>query len=112
MKVVLILRAKRTMRICVSIAVKFMVSKALKNVIAFVESKVDVLDVISSIETDISALIIDGFDNFDCEVYIPKVDELQMDDNETILLSEHVQQRIDELRMKKERKEQDSKTDT
>jgi hypothetical protein len=61
---------------------------------------------------DISALIIDGFDSFYCEVYIPKVDELQMDDNETILLPEHVQQRINELRMEKKRKEQDSKTDT
>jgi hypothetical protein len=61
---------------------------------------------------DISALITDGFDIFDCEVYIPKIDKLQMDDNETILLPEHVQERIDKLRMEKKRKEQDSKTDT
>jgi hypothetical protein len=55
-------------------------------------------------------LIIDGFDNFDCEVYIPKVDEIELDENETILLSDHVQKRIDELRLEKKRKEQDGKT--
>jgi hypothetical protein len=37
--------------VCVSVAVKFVVSKTLKNVIAFIESKVDVLYVASSIET-------------------------------------------------------------
>jgi hypothetical protein len=50
-------------------------------------------------------LIIDGFDNFDCEVYIPKVEELELDDNDTILLPEHVQKRVDELRLEKKRKE-------
>jgi hypothetical protein len=60
---------------------------------------------------DISALIIDDFDNFDCEVYIPKVNELELDENETILLLDHVQKRIDELRLEKKRKEQDGKTD-
>jgi hypothetical protein len=59
---------------------------------------------------DNSDLIIDGFDNFDCEVYIPKVDEIELDENETILLSDHVQKRIDELRLEKKRNEQDGKT--
>jgi hypothetical protein len=58
---------------------------------------------------DISTLIIDGFDNFDCEVYIPKVEELELDDNDTILLPEHVQKRVDELRLEKRRKEQGDK---
>jgi hypothetical protein len=58
---------------------------------------------------DISALIIDGFDNFDCEVYIPKVEELELDDNDTISLPEHVQKRVDELRLEKKRKEQGDK---
>jgi hypothetical protein len=38
---------------------------------------------------DISTLIIDEFDSFNCDVYISIVDELQMNDNETILLPEH-----------------------
>jgi hypothetical protein len=57
----------------------------------------------------ISALIIDGFDNFDCEVYIPKVEELELDDNNIILLPEHVQKRVDELRLEKKTKEQGDK---
>jgi hypothetical protein len=81
----------------------------LKNVI-FIGSRVDALVVVSFLETDILALIIDGFDNFDCEVYIPKVEELEMDDNDTILLLEHVQKRVDELRLEKKRKEQDDKS--
>jgi hypothetical protein len=58
---------------------------------------------------DISALIIDSFDNFDCEVYIPKVEELELDDNDTISLPEHVQKRVDELRLEKKMKEQGDK---
>jgi hypothetical protein len=63
------------------------------------------------IHTDyvISALIIDCFGNFDCEVYIPKVEEFELDDNDTILLPEHVQKRVDELRLEKKRKEQGDK---
>jgi len=63
---------------------------------------------------DLTARIIDGFDKFDCELYIPNVDELQMD-GETIILPDHVQQRVDELSpMMQELKEQDAnkKTDT
>jgi hypothetical protein len=82
----------------------------LKNVVIFIWSRVDALVVVSFLETDILALIIDGFDNFDCEVYIPKVEELEMDDNNTILLLEHVQKRVDELRLEKKRKEQDDKS--
>jgi hypothetical protein len=82
----------------------------LKNVVVFIGSRVDALVVVSFLETDILALIIDGFDNFDCEVYIPKVEELEMDDNDTILLLEHVQKRVDELRLEKKRKEQDDKS--
>jgi hypothetical protein len=82
----------------------------LKNVVIFIGSRVDALVVVSFLETDILALIIDGFDNFDCEVYIPKVEELEMDDNDTILLLEHVQKRVDELRLEKKRKEQDDKS--
>jgi hypothetical protein len=44
------MRAKRTMCVCVSVTVKLMVSKTLKNVVASVGRKVDVLDVVSSIE--------------------------------------------------------------
>jgi hypothetical protein len=58
------------------------------------------------------ALIIDSFYTFDCEIYILNVNELEMDDDETIILADHVQQRIDELRMDKKRKEQDTKTET
>jgi hypothetical protein len=82
----------------------------LKNVVVFIGSRVDALIVVSFLETDILALIIDGFDNFDCEVYIPKVEELEMDDNDTVLLLEHVQKRVDELRLEKKRKEQDDKS--
>jgi hypothetical protein len=82
----------------------------LKNVVIFIGSRVDALVVVSFLETDILALIIDSFDNFDCEVYIPKVEELEMDDNDTILLLEHVQKRVDELRLEKKRKEQDDKS--
>jgi hypothetical protein len=39
-----------TMCVCVSVVVKFMASKTLKNAVAFVGRKVDVLDVVSSIE--------------------------------------------------------------
>jgi hypothetical protein len=50
---------------------------------------------------DISALIIDDFDTFECEIYIPNVDEFQMGDDETIILSDHVLQRVGELRLEK-----------
>jgi hypothetical protein len=39
-------------------------------------------------------------------LYIPKVDELEMEYDETIILPKHVQQKINELRFKK-MKEQD-----
>jgi hypothetical protein len=39
---------------------------------------------------DISVLIIDDFHTFDCELYIPNVDELEMEDG-TIILPDHVQ---------------------
>ena len=45
---------------------------------------------------DLTSWIIDGFNKFDCELYIPDAYELKMDD-ETILLPDHVQQEIDEL---------------
>jgi hypothetical protein len=50
-----------------------------------------------------SVLIIDGFDTCDCELYIPNVDELQMADV-TIILTDHVQKRVDEVRLQKKRK--------
>jgi hypothetical protein len=36
---------------CVSVAVKYMVSKTLKNVVVFIESRADAFDVVSSLET-------------------------------------------------------------
>jgi len=63
---------------------------------------------------DLTAWIIDGFDKFDCELYIPNVDELRMN-GETIILPDHVQKRVDELSPKmQELKEQEAnkKTDT
>ncbi|KAK3129291.1 hypothetical protein QOZ80_6BG0476470 [Eleusine coracana subsp. coracana] len=64
---------------------------------------------------DDSAWIIDGFEKFDCELYIPNVDELQMD-GETILLSDHVQDRVDEvsprlIKWKEEQAKKKLKTD-
>jgi hypothetical protein len=58
-----------------------------------------------------AVLIIDDFDTFDCELYIPNVDELQMGHG-TIILPDHVQQRVIEVKLQKKRKEQDTKTDT
>uniref|UniRef100_J3LH48 Uncharacterized protein n=1 Tax=Oryza brachyantha TaxID=4533 RepID=J3LH48_ORYBR len=45
---------------------------------------------------DLSAWIVHGFEKFECELYIPNIDEMQMD-GETIILPEHVQKRVDEL---------------
>jgi hypothetical protein len=54
---------------------------------------------------DISVMIIDNFDTFNCDI-----DKLQMEDM-PIILPDHVQQRFDELRLQKWRKEQNAKTD-
>ncbi|KAL6597806.1 hypothetical protein ACP70R_046611 [Stipagrostis hirtigluma subsp. patula] len=52
---------------------------------------------------DLMVWIIDGFDNFSCELYIPNIDELVMDGS-TIILPEHVQEKIDELSPRAQRK--------
>jgi hypothetical protein len=61
---------------------------------------------------DSSVLIIDDFATSNCELYIPNVNEFQMED-EIIILLDHVQERVDELspRLQKWKKEQDAKTD-
>ncbi|KAL6639624.1 hypothetical protein ACP70R_023354 [Stipagrostis hirtigluma subsp. patula] len=48
----------------------------------------------------------EGFVNFDCELYIPNVDELEMSGG-AIILPEHVAKRVDELspRMQRKRKQ-------
>jgi hypothetical protein len=56
----------------------------------FAESRAGALDVVSSIDYVISAFIIDCFNTFDCEIYISNIDELEMDDDETIILPDHV----------------------
>ena len=65
---------------------------------------------------DTSVWIIDGFDRFDCEVYIPNVAELEMD-GDTIILPPHVQSKIDEIspraqEIKKEQEDAKKKSDT
>ncbi|TVU37210.1 hypothetical protein EJB05_10513, partial [Eragrostis curvula] len=72
---------------------------------------------------DCSAWIIHGLDKFCCELFIPNVDELQMD-GDTIILPPHVQSRIDELssrawstvskakRFQKKQQDAKKKTDT
>jgi hypothetical protein len=45
---------------------------------------------------DLTTLILDGIDKFDCELYIPDVEKLQMD-GDTIIVPEHVQEKLDEM---------------
>lgn len=45
---------------------------------------------------DLTTWILDGIENFDCELYIPDLENLQMD-GDTILLPKHVQEKLDEI---------------
>jgi hypothetical protein len=45
---------------------------------------------------DLTTWILDGIDKFDCELYIPDVEKLQMD-GDTIIVPEHVQEKLDEM---------------
>lgn len=58
---------------------------------------------------DYTAMILDGLDKFDCEIYIPDVEKLQMD-GETIIVPEHVQIKLDKIWQNKQdlKKEQDA----
>ncbi|KAK3146832.1 hypothetical protein QOZ80_3BG0273020 [Eleusine coracana subsp. coracana] len=61
---------------------------------------------------DVTAHLFDGFEYFDCEIYIPNMEEHKMH-GDIIILPEHVEQRIDEispLRKKLKLKEEASKT--
>jgi uncharacterized C2H2 Zn-finger protein len=45
---------------------------------------------------DLTTSIVDGIENFDFELYISNVEKLEMDED-TILLREHVQEKLDEI---------------
>jgi hypothetical protein len=45
---------------------------------------------------DLTTRILDGIEKFDCELYIPDVEKLQMD-GDTILLPEHVIKKLDDI---------------
>ena len=45
---------------------------------------------------DLTTWILGGIEKFDCELYIPDVEKLQMD-GDTILLPEHVIKKLDEI---------------
>ncbi|CAL5090782.1 unnamed protein product [Urochloa decumbens] len=53
-------------------------------------------------EYDLTAQVFDGMDNFDCKIYIPVVEELQLDGN-TIILPEQVVQKLDEMNQARKR---------
>ncbi|CAL5080643.1 unnamed protein product [Urochloa decumbens] len=53
-------------------------------------------------EYDLTAQVFDGMDNFDCKIYIPVVEELQLDSN-TIILPEQVVQKLDEMNQVRKR---------
>jgi hypothetical protein len=45
---------------------------------------------------DLTTWMLDKIEKFDCELYIPDVEKLEMDD-ETILVPEHIQMKFDEI---------------
>jgi len=59
---------------------------------------------------DLTAWILGGIENFDCELYIPDVEKLQMD-SDTILLPEHVIKKLDEIYNMKKLEEAKMKQD-
>jgi hypothetical protein len=46
---------------------------------------------------DLTVRWFDGMEKFDCEIYVPDVEKLQMD-GDTILLPEHVIKKLDEIK--------------
>ncbi|KAK3132906.1 hypothetical protein QOZ80_6AG0529290 [Eleusine coracana subsp. coracana] len=61
---------------------------------------------------DVTARLLDGFEYFDCEIYIPNMEEHKMH-GDIIILPEHVEQRLNEispLRKKLKLEEEASKT--
>ena len=46
---------------------------------------------------DLTSWILHRIENFDCELYIPDVDKLEMDGDTIILPDEHVQMKLDEI---------------
>ena len=59
---------------------------------------------------DLTAWILGGIEKFDCELYIPDVEKLQMD-GDTILLHEHVIKKLDEIYNMKKLEEAKMKQD-
>ena len=59
---------------------------------------------------DLTAWILGGIEKFDCELYIPDVEKLQMD-GDTILLPKHVIKKLDEIYNMKKLKEAKMKQD-
>ena len=59
---------------------------------------------------DLTAWILGGIEKFDCELYIPDVEKLQMD-GDTILLPEHVIKKLDEIYNMKKLEEAKMKQD-
>ncbi|CAL5089277.1 unnamed protein product [Urochloa decumbens] len=53
-------------------------------------------------EYGLTAQVFDGMENFDCKIYIPVVEELQLDGN-TIILPEQVVQKLDEMEQARKR---------
>jgi hypothetical protein len=49
---------------------------------------------------DLTAWIVDGIEKFDCELYIPDMENHQMD-GDAILIPEHVEKKLDEIRKMK-----------
>jgi len=59
---------------------------------------------------DLTTWILHGIDKFDCELFIPDVDKLEMD-GDTILVPEHVEQKVDEIYNMKKFKDAKMKED-
>jgi hypothetical protein len=57
---------------------------------------------------DLLAIVLDGMEKFDCNFYIPVVEELQMSGN-TIILPEQVVQKLDEMNEAREKVKQANK---